>query len=365
MSKRAAKKRKASNRATSEKTRQPRRIAGVHFNRLTAAIVGVALVGIGLIGAASVGQQASEPAAAEPQSPATAQPKRATQPPRNPLDADRAYDYLKDICAIGRRVSGSAGMKRQQELVTKHFESLGGEVTRQEFMAKNPRGGEVPMVNLIVTWHSDRNERVLLCAHYDTRPLPDEETDRAKKERGIFIGANDGGSGVAVMMELAHHMAQLQPKFGVDFILFDGEELVYDGDRDPYFLGSQHFAEQYRDKPPEHKYRWGVLLDMVGDTDLQLFQEENSVTWRDTRPLVSQIWGLAQRLGVREFIARPKYLIRDDHLALRNTAKIPTCDVIDFDYPYWHTEGDTPDKCSGESLAKVGWVVYEWFKRAE
>jgi hypothetical protein len=167
------------------------------------------------------------------------------------------------------------------------------------------------------------------------------------------------------MMELAHHMPQLQSKYVVDFILFDGEELVYDGDRDPYFIGSEHFAKQYRDQSPEHKYRWGVLLDMVGDADLQIFQEENSVTWRDTRPLVAQIWGLAQRLGVREFIARPKYFIRDDHLALRNIAKIPTCDIIDFDYPYWHKEGDTPDKCSGESLAKVGWVVYEWMKRAQ
>jgi Zn-dependent M28 family amino/carboxypeptidase len=206
---------------------------------------------------------------------------------------------------------------------------------------------------------------VLLCAHYDTRPLPDQEIDPMKKQRGVFIGANDGGSGVAVMMELAHLMPQLESHFGVDFLLLDGEELVYDSDRDPYFLGSEHFAQQYRDNRPEHKYRWGVLLDMVGDANLQLYQEENSVTWRDTRPLVAQIWGLAQRLGVSEFIARPKYQIRDDHLAMRNIAKIPTCDVIDFDYPFWHTEGDTPDKCSAESLAKVGWVLYEWFQRAE
>jgi glutaminyl-peptide cyclotransferase len=286
-------------------------------------------------------------------------------PASNPLDAQRAYGYLNDICSIGRRVSGTLGMKRQQELLVKHFESLGGKVTRQEFMAKNPLGGEVPMVNLIVSWHEERKDRVLLCAHYDTRPLPDEEIDPIKRTRGVFIGANDGGSGVAVMMELAHHMRQIESNMGVDFVLFDGEELVYNGDRDPYFLGSEHFAGQHRDNPPGHKYHWGVLLDMVGDADLQVFQERNSVMWPETRPLVNHIWGLAQRMRVREFIAQPKYLIRDDHLALRNVAKIPTCDIIDFDYPYWHTEGDTPDKCSGESLAKVGWVVFEWMKRAE
>lgn len=333
------------------------------------AVVGVVLLSAALIGVASVGQPTSPQTAAEQPIGQTSRQRGMANdplPPRNPLDGARAYQYLQDICAIGRRVSGTPGMTRQQELVTKHFESLGGKVARQEFTARDPRSGDpVPMVNLIVSWRPDRNERILLCAHYDTRPLPDQEIDPIKRQQGLFIGANDGGSGVAVMMELAHLMPRLEAKYGIDFVLFDGEELVYDGDRDPYFLGSEHFAQQYRDHPPGHKYRWGVLMDMVGDADLQLYQEENSVTWRDTRPLVTQIWGLAQRMGVREFIARPKYLIRDDHLALRNIAKIPTCDIIDFDYPYWHTEGDTPDKCSGDSLAKVGWVVYEWMKRAE
>ena len=109
---------------------------------------------------------------------------------------------------------------------------------------------------------------------------------------------------------------------------------------------------------------------MVGDADLQLYQERHSVSWRDTRPLVKEIWDTAARLGVKEFVARPKYLVRDDHLPLRNIAKIPTCDIIDFSYPvhpanrFWHTEADTPNKCSPLSLAKVGWVVSEWLKTA-
>jgi hypothetical protein len=161
-------------------------------------------------------------------------------------------------------------------------------------------------------------------------------------------------------MELAHHMAKFDGRVGVDFLLVDGEELVYVENRDPYLLGSTWFAQQYKRDPPEHKYRWGVVLDMVGDESLQLYQEQNSVAWPDTRPLVKQIWTTAARLGVDEFIPRARYNVKDDHLPLRNIAKIPTCDIIDFDYPAWHTTMDTPQRCSPTSLAKVGWVVYAW-----
>ncbi len=284
----------------------------------------------------------------------------------NPLDAQRAYGYLQEICAIGPRVSGSAGMEKQQALVKEYFEKLGGKVSFQRFRAKNPLGGEkVPLANIIVEWHPERKERILLCAHYDTRPQPDRDPDPAQRHSGVFIGANDGASGVAVLMELAHLMPKLDGPLGVDFVLLDGEELVYSDDRDPYFLGSTWFAQQYAEKPPRHKYRWGIVLDMVGDADLQVYQEQFSATWRDTRPLVKGIWTTAARLGVKEFIPRARYVIRDDHLALRNTAKIPTCDIIDFDYPAWHTTMDNPQHCSGSSLAKVGWVVYEWIRSEE
>lgn len=281
----------------------------------------------------------------------------------NPLDADRAYDYLKQICEIGPRQSGSRGMLAQQKLIKQHFESLGATVQFQRFAAKNPLGGaNVRMANLIIRWRPELRDRVLVCAHYDTRPLPSQDPNWVARRRGRFIGANDGGSGVALLMELAHQMPSYAGPVGIDFVLFDGEELVYVDRRDPYFLGSQWFATQYRKKNPPYKYRWGVLLDMVGDADLQIYQEVNSMRWPETRPLVKQIWATAQRLGVKEFIPRTKHEVRDDHLPLRNIGKIPTCDLIDFDYPYWHTEGDTARQCSGESLAKVGWVVLEWLK---
>jgi hypothetical protein len=294
-----------------------------------------------------------------------------TAKPVNPLDAQRAFGYLQQLCAIGPRPSGSAGMEKQQALVKEFFEKAGGNVTFQRFLANNPLGGEkVPMANFIVEWHPERKERILLCAHYDTRPLPDRDINPEKRKTGVFLGANDGASGVAVLMELAHLMPKLDGPLGVDFVLLDGEELVYVDGRDPYCLGATWFAQKYAKEAPSHKYRWGIVLDMVGDAHLQLYQEYHSVTWSDTRPLVKAIWATAARLGVKEFLPRAKYLVsEDDHVPLRNIGKIPTCDIIDFvdangNPPpmTWHTTQDNPQHCAPSSLAKVGWVVYEWMK---
>jgi Zn-dependent M28 family amino/carboxypeptidase len=254
-------------------------------------------------------------------------------------------------------------MQTQQQLLVEHFRKLGGRVRYQEFRARSPlNGSAVPMANLIIEWHPDRKERILLGAHYDTRPFPDQDPNNP---HGLFIGANDGGSGVALLMELAHAMPNLKGKLGVDFVLFDGEELVYQ-EGDPYFLGSEYFADQYVSHPPDYRYRWGVLLDMIGDANLQIYQDRFSAgRWKDTKPLVTSIWDTAKRLGVREFIpTKYREEVRDDHLALHNIAKIPTCDIIDFDYPAWHKRGDTIDKCSALSLAKVGWVIQVWLEGA-
>ena len=279
-----------------------------------------------------------------------------------PLNAERAYGYLKQICDLGPRPSGSKAMQRQTNLLAEHFEKLGGQVERQKFRARHPLSGKaVRMANLIVRYRPELKRRVLLCAHYDTRPLPDRDPSPRARRSGRFIGANDGGSGTAVLMELAHLMPQLTGDVGVDLVLFDAEEFVWN-DRQPYFLGSEFFARQYRKRKADYYYEWGVLLDMVGDADLQIYYERNSFGWKDTRPLVLALWSTAARLGIDEFKPRSKHLVRDDHTKLHSIGKIPACDIIDFDYPHWHTEQDVPANCSGESLAKVGWVVWEWLK---
>lgn len=274
-----------------------------------------------------------------------------------PFNGQRAYEQLRKACSFGPRPSGSKAMESQRQWLVEHFKSLGAEVSLQSFKARHPlNGSAVPMANVIARWHADRSRRVLLCAHYDTRPYPDRDR---QNPRGKFVGANDGASGVAVLMELATQFTSLKGDLGVDIVLFDGEEFLFD-DSGEYFVGSTHFAREYAATPPEQPYEWGVLLDMVGDAELHLYQEENSATWSDTQPLVKSIWDVARRLGVRDFIARTGPYVRDDHLPLHDIAKLPVCDIIDFDYPYWHTQQDVPEHCSALSLAKVGWVLQEW-----
>ena len=148
------------------------------------------------------------------------------------------------------------------------------------------------------------------------------------------------------------------PKYGVDFIFFDGEELIYErGDK--YFLGSEYFAEWYRDTPPKSfRYVCGVLVDMIADKKLAIYIEKNSLNMAPN--VTRSVWATARRMGVKEFVAEPRYEVRDDHLALNEIAKIPTCDIIDFDYPYWHTTRDTASACSAASLSKVGRVLLQW-----
>ena len=228
-----------------------------------------------------------------------------------PFNGVRAYDYLKKICALGRRPSGSPGMTAQQRLLAEHFSRLGARVELQPFTTKHPVDGTpVPTANLIVRWHPDSKDRVLLCTHYDTLPYPLRDP---RNPRGTFVGANDGGSGTALLMELGHDLPGLTLHYGVDFVFFDAEEFIFDENGAKYFLGSEHFARQYVETRPPFRYRWGVLLDMVGDAELQIYQERFSYSWRDTRPLVEHLWATARRLGVREFIAQRRHEVLDDH----------------------------------------------------
>jgi Zn-dependent M28 family amino/carboxypeptidase len=255
-------------------------------------------------------------------------------------------------------------MHQQQAMLNEHFTRLGGLVEMQEFAATHPETRQpVQMANLIVRWHPERKQRILLCAHYDTRPFPDQDPV-ASRRRDPFVGANDGASGVALLAEMAYHMAEFKSKFGIDFVLFDAEEFVF-SERDPYFLGSTYFARQYRRHAAEYRYRAAVLFDMIADRDLRIPQDAKSITWPDTRPIVLSIWRTARKLGVSEFVSLVGPDIRDDHVPLHDIGGIPACDIIDFNYgpagqSYWHTTEDTPDKCSALSLAKVGWVTLTW-----
>ena len=277
---------------------------------------------------------------------------------------ERAMGYLQQICEIGSRVTGSPGMRRQQQWLSEFFRGQGADVSFQNFEIRHPDNGEVvPVSNLVATWYPNRPKRFLFCAHYDTRPFPDSDP---RNPKGRFIGANDGGSGVAALMELSHQLNDLPSDLGVDIVLFDAEEFVWMQGRDEYFLGSNFFAEKYVSQPPAIRYQSGILLDMVGDRELKIYYEANSLKY--AREQTRGIFATAHSLGVDAFVRRSRHRIDDDHIPLNEIARIPTVDLIDFDYPrpgfgapsYWHTEQDIPANCSGESLATVVWVVHQW-----
>jgi hypothetical protein len=280
-----------------------------------------------------------------------------------PINGQRAYGYLKQICEIGPRTAGSEPNKRQRKLVADHFIKKGATVREQPFRAQHPMTGQpLVLANLIGSWNPDRLERVVIGAHYDTRPHPDEEDDPQRHELP-FLGANDGASGVALLMELANHLTELQTPWGVDLVLFDGEELVFGNNPrvGEYFLGSREFARIYADQRTNRrsrvKYAAGLVLDMVGGRDLQLNQEPNSL--RAAPDLVRQVWAVARSLNATSFRARQGREVLDDHLALID-AGIPAIDLIDFEYRYWHKADDLPENCSADSLAEVGRVVTAW-----
>ena len=286
---------------------------------------------------------------------------RSEEPPS--FSGQRAMKHLEAICGLGPRPSGSAAMTKQRALLVEHFRAGGARVSGQAFEIRDRRTGKpVHMENLVVEWHPDRTERILIGAHFDTRPFPDRDPVEPK---GVFVGANDGASGVALLMELAGAMPGLPGPVGVDFVLFDAEEYVF-APRDPYCLGSTFFAREYaagrRGRRFAHRYRAAVVVDMVADRNLEIWQESNSVSWPDTRPVVESIWATAGRLGVRQFVPRPRYAVEDDHVPLRMIGGIPACDIIDFDYPQWHTTADTPAHCAAESLEAVGSVLLAWLR---
>ena len=284
-----------------------------------------------------------------------------------PIDGKRAYKYLKQVCDIGPRPAGSAANNRQRAMVSKHFQTTGAKLAEQPFTGVDPvSNARVSMVNLVGSWHPERTDRVVIGAHYDTRPFPDEERDPARRTLP-FIGANDGASGVALLMEIAHHLDKLPTPWGVDLVLFDGEELVYgqgQNQNGEYFLGAKEFARLYADgvdtRRLKYRYAAGIVLDMVGDRDLKIDQEENSVNL--AHGLVRDVWAVARRLNASAFRPRVGMAVLDDHLPLNN-AGIPSIDIIDFDYPYWHTSQDLPERCSAASLEQVGRVVTAWLSQ--
>lgn len=271
------------------------------------------------------------------------------------FDEQKAFDYLEKQCEFGPRNPGSDGAKNCLEYLETELAKFSDKVVRQPFQHFDKKSKKTYlMTNLIASFNSDESQRVFLAAHWDTRPVADRDPN-PENRRTPIIGANDGASGVAVLLEIARNLKLSEPEIGVDLILFDGEDFGEEGNLDDYFLGSKIFAQN----APNYKPRFGILLDMIGDAQLSIPIEGFSQEFLPH--VVNKVWSTAESLG--EFVFERQFgsYINDDHKILIEKG-IPCIDLIDFAYPdeshrYWHTLEDTPDKCSPESLGSVGRVL--------
>lgn len=271
------------------------------------------------------------------------------------FDGKDAFAYLLRQTSFGPRNPGSPGHSSCLEYLATTLRGLAGNVRLQDFTSPGYYGEKLSLANVIASFQPEKPNRILLCAHWDTRPRAEHDQNKSLRDKPI-IGANDGASGVAVLLQIAVLLKQAPAPVGVDIVLFDGEDYGKEGDTDRYLLGSRYFASN---KESAYTPRFGILLDMIGDTFLEIPREGNSM--RFAPDVMNTVWRKAAELGITQFVDAPGEEIMDDHLPL-NQAGIKTIDLIDFDYPdqtnrYWHTHEDIPDHCSPESLEAVGTVL--------
>ena len=294
------------------------------------------LVVLSFICAAACGEAGNLAAKRDP-SPAVDKPTEC--------DAGRAFDHVKRLVALGPHPSGSEAIKKAQSLIESELKSYGLTVNEDSFNGETPRG-PVPMKNIIGELRGEKPDIVLITGHYDTKLQPG------------FVGANDGGSSAAAVLETARVLSKTKPEYTLWFVFFDGEEAVIDWNamkgRDNTY-GSRHLASKMTADGSIGKVKALILFDMIGDKDLDIKREGESTRW-----LVDAIWRTAHALGHQKQFLEDEQDISDDHLPFRD-AGVPVVDLIDFNYgpqhSYWHTNLDTLDKVSGESIKIVCDVV--------
>jgi glutaminyl-peptide cyclotransferase len=269
------------------------------------------------------------------------------------FDKEAAFARLEAQCAFGPRVPGSDAHLRCRDYLVKTLSGFTDRVETQPFeltFGRPPRAVEA--FNIIAKFRPELADRIILCAHWDSRPWADEDPD-PKFHSTPVLGANDGASGVAVLLEMARIFHAHPPPVGIDLVLFDGEDAGNTGNTWSWARGSQYFAGRLATKDYP---RFVVLLDMIGDRELTITQEAYSLEYG--RSLVTKIWEIAAALKVDSFVPEKGPAVMDDHIPFLRLG-IPAIDLIDLDYPHWHTSQDTPDKCSPDSLDDVGRVLVQ------
>lgn len=292
------------------------------------------------------------------------------QPERPPFNSRRALDLIRKQLSFGSRSIGRPGHESAKLFLERELRRHADRIVLQKFRWRDfeltniigwvcaekiparesptdPPGPGGPCPGAAGKWPT-----VLLAAHWDTHPYASRDPDRSRRRLPV-PGANDGGSGTAILLELARGMRRVRPPRNVLIVLFDGEDY---GLGDQWVIGSKHFAQTWTRDRKNPRPDFGILLDMVGDRDLNIHVEGLSA--QRAPGVVKKVLAAAKRVGARSFHPNVKHSVLDDHVSL-NDVGIPTVDIIDFDYPPWHTSRDTLDKVSPRSLEEVARVVAE------
>ena len=285
-----------------------------------------------------------------------------SKPPVTEFDAVSAYSFVKKQVELGPRVPGTSAHEACAQWFVRTLKQWTPDVHVQEFKARAYDGRPLEGKNIIASFNPEAKDRILLCAHWDSRPFADHDPNPANHYKPV-MGANDGASGAGVLLEVARLLALKKPAIGVDILLLDledfGEHANWSGatQEESWGLGSQYWAKD--PYPPGYKARFGILLDMVGAAGATFPMEGTSMYFAPA--VVRKVWDVARGLGLTKYFRndRSDPLI-DDHMYINRYAGIPTIDIIDFDaarggFPStWHTVGDTLDKIDKNTLAAVG-----------
>ena len=244
------------------------------------------------------------------------------------FDEDHAFEYLVTQCDFGPRNPGSDGYYACLDYMIAELDQYADEIILQDFSYQERRyNNRYELENIIARFNPDAEFQTVISAHWDTRPWADQEDLRRDRDQPI-IGANDGASGVAILLELAKIMGKNPPPIGVNLVFFDGEDLGVPGENSTYCQGSRYFAKNLPIPRPDE----AINLDMVGDKQLVLPIERYSLEYHPK--LVRYLWDRARDMGLDAFIGRVDYAIYDDHVPLYEIAGSPAINLIDFKYPY-------------------------------
>ncbi len=276
------------------------------------------------------------------------------------FNSDNAFNYIEKQLSFGPRNPNSPAHQLALAYFETELKKFADKVTLQNFSYPGYNDETLNLTNIIASFNPDAKNRIFLCAHWDSRPRADHDKNPALVNKPI-PGANDGASGVAILLELARILKEKKVQIGIDLILFDGEDYGTESDLQNYLLGSKYFAANL---PKDYKPAFGILLDLVGDKEAKFYKETNSIMFAPD--VVDIIWATAAELNATSFSNLEGEGIYDDHIPL-NQAGLRTVNIIDSDLigadspderrNYWHTQNDTIDNIGKETLKQVGEVL--------